>query len=121
VRDEHELHDALLTLILLPPVPEWKPYFESLERAGRASVIDHRWVATERLEAACSVPQESAVVNVLRGWMDSIGPVTAAALAARLILPGETVEAGLAKLEAEGLILRGNFTSNETEFCHRRN
>src|SRR5205085_8842913 len=37
VRDEHELYDALLTLIVLPPVEEWRPHFESLERAGRAS------------------------------------------------------------------------------------
>ena len=27
VRDADELHDALLTLILLPPVPEWATYF----------------------------------------------------------------------------------------------
>ena len=120
VRDEHELHDALLTLILLPPVPGWKQYFELLERAGRASVSDGRWVATERWQVARSVPEESAMVSVLRGWMDSIGPVTPAALAARLSLPLEAVESGLAKLESEGLILGGKFTSSETEYCHRR-
>jgi ATP-dependent Lhr-like helicase len=120
VRDEHELHDALLTLIVLPPVAEWSPYFEPLERTGRASLTERGWVATERLETARSVPEESAIVTVLRGWMDSIGPVTPAALAARLNLPLAAVETGLVKLESEGLILRGKFTSNDTEFCHRR-
>ncbi len=84
VRDEHELHDALLTLIVLPPVEEWRPYFEFLERTCRASVMDHYWVATERQEIASRVPEESAVLAVLRGWMDSIGPTTPGALAARL-------------------------------------
>ncbi|HEV2198308.1 MAG TPA: DEAD/DEAH box helicase [Bryobacteraceae bacterium] len=120
VRDEHELHDALLTLIVLPPVPEWTPWFELLERTGRASSIDRRWVATERSETARSVPEESAMASVLRGWMDSIGPVTPAALAARLDIPLEAVETALVRLESEGLILRGKFASNETEFCHRR-
>jgi len=124
VRDEHELHDALLTLILLPPVEEWRPYYETLERSGRASLLDGYWVATERFEIARRVPEEWAVLAVLRGWMDSIGPVTPSGLAARLGLPLEAVEIGLAQLESEGLILRGNFrgrlASEENEFCHRR-
>src|SRR5881397_3964129 len=36
VRDADELHDALLTLILLPPVPEWQGFFEELRSARRA-------------------------------------------------------------------------------------
>src|SRR5205823_12942546 len=39
VRDPDELHDALLTLIVLPPVPEWKPFFEDLLKMRRAKVI----------------------------------------------------------------------------------
>ncbi len=34
VRDADELHDALLTLFILPPVPEWQPWFEELRRTG---------------------------------------------------------------------------------------
>ncbi len=120
VRDEHELHDALLTLSLLPPAAEWRHYFEALERAGRASVVSGMWVATERLPIVQALPEESAVLAVLRGWMDSIGPVTPPALAARLALPLESVEIGLAQLEAEGVILRGHFASEANEFCHRR-
>ncbi|MEI9812356.1 MAG: DEAD/DEAH box helicase, partial [Acidobacteriota bacterium] len=120
VRDEHELHDALLTLIVLPPVSEWQGYFDTLVFGGRALVLDGRWVATERLAVAETLPDEAAVVAVLRGWMDSIGPVTPAALAARLGLPEESVQIGLAQLEGEGLILRGKFTGDQEEFCHRR-
>ncbi len=120
VRDEHELHDALLTLIVVPPVSEWQGYFDTLVFGGRALVLDGRWVATERLAVAETLPDEAAVVAVLRGWMDSIGPVTPAALAARLGLPEESVQIGLAQLEGEGLILRGKFTGDQEEFCHRR-
>jgi ATP-dependent helicase Lhr and Lhr-like helicase len=120
VRDEHELHDALLTLILLPPIEGWREWYETLERGGRACTLNGHWVATERLEVARSLPEEAATAMVLRGWSDSIGPITPAALAARLSLPQEAVDIALAKLESEGMILRGRFASEEDEFCHRR-
>ena len=86
--------------------------------------VNGQWVATERLEIANSLPAEAATAAVLRGWLDSIGPVTPAALAARLSLPQESIDIALAKLESEGLILRGHFASHEKdqedEFCHRR-
>src|SRR5689334_9194677 len=39
VRDADELHDALLTLVLLPAAAEWMEFFEPLLRAGRAQVL----------------------------------------------------------------------------------
>ena len=68
VRDADELHDALLTLIILPPVEEWRPLYEDLVRAGRASTIGDWWVATERLD------RTGDHISILRGWLDSIGP-----------------------------------------------
>ena len=51
-RDADELHDALLTLITLPPVSEWQAFFDELSATGRASAIRREgsefWVATER-------------------------------------------------------------------------
>src|SRR5580700_9329405 len=114
VRDPDELHDALLTLILLPPVEQWQYFFDQLRAKGRASVVDGHWVATERLDKIADY------VLILRGWMDSIGPTTTAALAERLNLPHVEVEIALAHLEAEGQILRGSWTSSDAEFCHRR-
>src|SRR5258708_8427124 len=79
VRDADELHDALLTLIVLPPLEEWAAFYQDLERAGRASTHRGRyWVATERLGRI------DDTLAILRGWADSIGPFTAAGLAGRL-------------------------------------
>jgi ATP-dependent Lhr-like helicase len=114
VRDPDELHDALLTLILLPPVEHWQYFFDQLRAKGRASIVNGHWVATERLDKTADY------ISILRGWMDSIGPATTAALAERLSIPHVEVEIALAHLEAEGQILRGSWSTSETEFCHRR-
>jgi len=156
-RDADELHDALLTLVTLPPVAEWQPFFEQLREAHRATTLragdvapasgrqlpqggqDARatgtasslWVAAERLELAlaahpegalapaiAAVPsarglpegREACAAEILRGWLESIGPTTASQIAARLAMPPPLVEAALARLEAEGQVLRGRFT-----------
>ena len=115
VRDADELHDALLTLVVLPPLEEWAGFYQELERAGRASTQAGRyWVATERLDRIDDTPA------ILRGWADSIGPFTAAGIADRLNLQVSDVESALAQLEGEGQILRGNFTGAGQEFCDRR-
>ena len=114
VRDPDELHDALLTLIILPPVEQWQYFFDQLKARGRASVADGHWVATERLD------KTTDYISILRGWMDSIGPTTTAALAESLSLPQVEVEIALAHLEAEGQILRGSWCTSDPEFCHRR-
>ena len=71
-----------------------KPFFVSgvnywsgttLARAGRASMVGGHWIATERLD------RKDDTLAVLRGWADSVGPFTAAGLAARLSLPRKEV------------------------------
>jgi len=118
VRDADELHDALLTLVILPPVPEWQSFYDELARTNRVSVHARNWVAVERLG------QVGDTVAILRGWSDSIGPFTSVSVAARLGLPVGDVAEAIAQLEADGQILRGNFTGTVTEkggeFCHRR-
>jgi ATP-dependent Lhr-like helicase len=122
VRDADELHDALLSLITLPPVEEWQGFFSELTVAGRASVVERRnkrfWVATERLHLA------SDVLATVRGWMESLGPVTTASLSGTLALPKDEIEAALLKLESEGQVMRGRFTPSlpegEIEWCNRR-
>ncbi|MBI3281986.1 MAG: DEAD/DEAH box helicase [Acidobacteria bacterium] len=122
VRDADELHDALLTLVSLPPVAEWAQWFGELARAGRSREVERSgrrfWLATERAELA------GDVVATLRGWLESTGPATASALAHRLAFPREEVDAALAQLEAEGQALRGHFSvpagEAEIEWCNRR-
>ncbi|HVV68858.1 MAG TPA: DEAD/DEAH box helicase [Gammaproteobacteria bacterium] len=65
--------------------------------------------------------REVAIVNMLRGWMLHLGPVTAEELANWLSLSLSEIEQALLKLETTGFILRGNFTGATTqEWCERR-
>ena len=119
-RDADELHDALLTLVRMRPEPQWQTFFEQLAAEGRASVLLREgvpfWVATERIPVA---DDPDAIVT---GWMESLGPVTAAELAQRIALPLDAVETALARLEAKGVIFRGHFrnTVSDLEWCNRR-
>ncbi|HUJ21775.1 MAG TPA: DEAD/DEAH box helicase [Bryobacteraceae bacterium] len=134
VRDGDELHDALLTLITLPPVAEWEAWFDELAAARRVIAIQDGgkplWAPAEKAGMARAAhfgdgdEQQTAVTEILRGWLESSGPVTAGALAEKLAVGRERIDAGLAQLEAEGQILRGRFTpdlpANELEWCNRR-
>ncbi len=151
VRDPDELHDALLTLVALPPVAAWAVWLDALAASRRAGVLrvgeTPLWVPAERLglvrclypgEAvdpalpdvgpAAPADRETAAAELLRGWLESTGPVTASGMADRLALPPSLVEAGLTRLEGEGQILRGRFTpgaagegdGKEVEWCNRR-
>jgi ATP-dependent Lhr-like helicase len=149
VRDAEELHDALLTLLVVPPVVEWEPFFPALRESRRATVLSaggaNFWVAAERLKSARllypdavtsptiedydrtpTADQESALAEALRGWLESTGPQTQSGLAMRFALPAGVMEAALLRLESEGQILRGRFTSSgaahgsEIEWCNRR-
>ena len=134
VRDADELHDALLTLITLPPVAAWQLWFDELAASRRVITIPAAggilWVAAERAGMVRAAhfgdgdEQQAAVTETLRGWLESTGPMTARALAERLSLRHELVEVGLARLEAEGQILRGRFTpdsaSDDVEWSNRR-
>ena len=149
VRDADELHDALLTLLVVPPIREWEECYPTLAEQGRATVLSsggaNFWVAAERLKSARllypdavispsiadfdrtpTLDQESAATEALRGWLESTGPHTQSGLARRFALPSGVMEAALLRLEAEGQILRGRFTpaaaapDGEIEWCNRR-
>ena len=66
-------------------------------------------------------PSEAARL-IVHGWVQCVGPFTAAGLAERLGLSHGTVEAALAALEGSGVVLRGRFTPGaaEEEWCDRR-
>ena len=65
---------------------------------------------------------ENALVEVLRGRLEGLGPSTVAELANSFGLSPSDIESGLLKLEAEGFVIRGQFSpgGNETEWCARR-
>jgi ATP-dependent Lhr-like helicase len=145
-----ELHDALLSMGVLNESEArdqgWQQHFESLRAAGRATTLQlptrRYWVAAESLplgsavypdavpDPALQVPAEfasrswqpeEALVELLRGRLQAIGAVTAAALADYFDLALPRVEHALATLEGEGSALRGHFTAAALdEWCERR-
>ncbi len=152
VRDADELHDVLLSLVLLPTdaLGDWEPFADALRASGRAATATwlsadgprRALVAAERIAIArAAVPtlelspalrpppgapqesdDESALVMIVRGWLESIGPTSASDLATRLGLSPPAVAAALARLEHEGVALQGRFTPGASggEWCERR-
>jgi ATP-dependent Lhr-like helicase len=119
-RDADEVHDALLTLIRLLPVPAWQSFFDELIASRRASIIIRGgkpfWIAAERL----SLTDDATAV--VAGWMESSGPTTVNELANKIAFPETEIEAALFQLEAQGQVLRGHFRNHESaiEWCNRR-
>ncbi|MBM3273515.1 MAG: hypothetical protein FJZ00_00070 [Candidatus Sericytochromatia bacterium] len=141
VRDADELHDALLTLGVLPAElarGAEAVWFAQLRAAGRAHdlAIGNRevWVAHERLEAvgrafglrsladADADAADEARTAIVRGWLECSGPLTVADLVERTLLAEGEVRIALAALEGSGLVLVGRFTADrgEDEACDRR-
>lgn len=146
VRDADELHDALATLIVLPPVAAWNAWYDELVAQRRAGTLRAGdvplWVCAERLDlarlaypaaalqpamaavAGMAVPElpEIAVAEIVRGWLECSGPVTVGELADRLAFTHEAVAAAVLRLETEGQVLRGRFRPGveQEEWCNRR-
>ena len=98
--------------------------------AERANQFRALWPLV-RTEPEVSVPfsrdarewsRDDALIEIIRGRLEGLGPVTTTTLASPLGLkPGE-IAIPLASLEAEGFVMRGRFTAGETEdeWCERR-
>ena len=54
--------------------------------------------------------RDDALLQLVRGWMEHSGPVEVACLAHTVGLPAADIEAAMLRLEAEGRVLRGQFT-----------
>jgi ATP-dependent helicase Lhr and Lhr-like helicase len=148
-QDADELHDALVWLGFLSEAEvtagagwrDWLTELAAAKRAGRIETPGGRlWISAERAaqfralfptakivpkigvsgKAECS-PDE-ALVEIIRGRLEGLGPVTTAALAQAFELSVEKIAAPLAALEREGFAMRGRFTpaASEEEWCERR-
>ncbi len=151
VGSRDELHDALVVLGFVTGEEgrEWRSWLLELIAERRATILRptepglELWVAAERLPQLAAVlpgasleppiapapgserrswEPEAALVEILRGRLEGLGPVTAGSLAAPMGLPVPSVEAALVALEVEGFGFRGRFTpgAQETEWCARR-
>lgn len=151
-RDAEALHDALLQLGLMPVSPhhpvstlfaaaERGRFVSWLQQTRRAAEHGGYVFAAERVPlvqalfpdarlALSALPgdlpmdREAAARQLVRGWMELLGPTTIPELQALLPLTRYDVEAALTKLEAVGQVLRGTFrpgaAAEETEWCDRR-
>jgi ATP-dependent helicase Lhr and Lhr-like helicase len=145
-----ELHDAMSWLTFLTDAevqrqPGWAELIDVLAKQRRVTRLDEPplWVTAERLPLLQAVfPQatlrpplevpatyakewarEDALVEIVRGRLEGVGPTTSAAIAASLGLPITSIESVLARLQAEGFAMRGQFTPGavaEGEWCERR-
>ena len=107
-------------------LPLFEAVFPSL--LGGGGRIEPPVEAPER-ERARAWERGEALIELVRGRMESLGPVTAHAIAASIGLDVREIGAALAALETEGAVLRGSFTPRpangttavvEEEWCDRR-
>jgi ATP-dependent Lhr-like helicase len=84
-------------------------------------------VLPESLNVQDWIP-ENALIELLRGRLEGLGPVTAKELAASLDIELSQLNFALASLEAEGFVFQGHYTpltarggsSGDKEWCERR-
>jgi ATP-dependent Lhr-like helicase len=159
-QDPGETHDALMLhgYMLDAETHEWKEHLNALVASGRATRFNELWAATERvplfqavypdvapnppvkvpeLRAGTKTPGETpglqpdaALLEIVRGRMEAIGPATVARLSDEMKLPASQLEQALIGLETQGVVLRGYFEiapTRETnsgqsapEWCDRR-
>ncbi len=187
LRDEHELHDLLHSLIALPlaiidreEARHWPIFYERLTQKGRAQTLDLNgtpcWVATERLphiaalyplrdgsrltqdassltgaadslifccgverpphfveaeqtsmhQETNQVTKEESTQKCVQGWLQILGPTTAASFANTLNLDPSAIFQAFLAMEMQGLLMRGAFEypateePHEIEWCERR-
>jgi ATP-dependent Lhr-like helicase len=132
LRDEDELHDALLQLVLMPEgevPPRYVPSLLAQRRVAWLEVGPKRFLVPAERQSAIRalfpgfplqpelvplpgdkpVERDAAVSQVVRGWMEMLGPTTAGELATYTALDESEVNLALHQLEATGGILRGRF------------
>jgi ATP-dependent helicase Lhr and Lhr-like helicase len=143
-----ELHDALLWLTFMTDEERqsnaaWPGLMDALAADGRVLRLSNEppgvepnharhpalWVATERRALFEPLPaSDESMVEIVRGRLEGLGPVTASAIAHSLVVPASRIHIALAALEAEGFAMRGRFGPGavqgsgvaEEEWCERR-
>jgi ATP-dependent Lhr-like helicase len=124
-----ELHDALLWLTFMTDEESgsnaaWPALMNDLAAQGRvvrtsAAGRAALWVAAERLPL---FDPDLILVDIVRGRLEGLGPVTVSQIAGSLAIEAARIEAAMLALEAQGIAMRGSFTplSSQEEWCDRR-
>lgn len=148
-RDADELHDALVMTGFLTAEEVrqsgWEALADELARTNRGAIAHagaaRLWVAAERLlqlqavfpdcrlspsisaprNAARSDDASHALIELLRGRVETLGPTTEHDVAQSIGLPAPDIAVAFAALESEGFVLRGYFEPGAGEqWCERR-
>jgi ATP-dependent Lhr-like helicase len=100
--------------IAIDRLPQWKAIFQSFELAPELYLPD-------RL-ASQVWTKEKALVEIVRGRLEALGPVRAVDIARSMGVDTSEIDNTLIALENEGFAFRGKFTPGtvETEWCERR-
>ncbi len=149
IRDAEELHDALMSVFVMPPNRNYEVFARSLIAQGRCTRLRlHQgqvfWVAAERVPTVQSamdghwepamadlpfhaepLDHEQASAAILRGQMEELGPRTASALAKSTGMSESQILVALGVLESEGAVLCGQYTresrdTGDKEWCDKR-
>jgi ATP-dependent Lhr-like helicase len=123
----------------------WQHYLAELQQGLRATRLqspsgETMWVAAERLQAMqllcpegvmtptikpLAVTEaesfETAITEIMRSRLESLGPVTVDQLAQPVRRSANEVQQALLKLEQEGFVIQGHFNPQQTatEWCER--
>src|SRR5262245_28759375 len=145
-----ELHDAMVWLGFITEeearTPSWNGWLAELAKDKRATKLStsshsiritaerlaqfHAIWRSARLEPAIVAPdgaaergwsRDEALVEIVRGRLEGLGPVTQEALSASLGLSAGEIASALAALQSEGFALCGRFTPGVAvdEWCER--
>ncbi len=149
--DADELHDALCWLTFMTETEmakraDWTDWATSLAAGRRAARLRcggaRLWAAAERLpllqavlpgarpEPPIEAPaqylrpwtEDEALLEIARGRLQGLGPVSAAALGAPIGIASGRMAAALAALQTEGSVMHGRFTAEapeDGEWCER--
>ncbi len=127
------------TTVYIPPLPPGDDCMDAGGRATPGAVAEGwgegaeitLWVAVERLPMLRAIypdvtpipsleapaefttrtwTKEEALIELVRGQLQGLGPVTATQLAQRLSIAPNAIDLALAALEGEGFAMRGRFT-----------
>jgi ATP-dependent helicase Lhr and Lhr-like helicase len=132
MRDEDELHDALLQLVLVRASEVPRGLEKGLFSQGRVAWLERGesrfLVSAERgnavralfpdgvtqpvlpvLEYDRPVDRDAAMLQVVRGRMEMVGPTTVTELARLTTLDPDEINIALHALESQGSVLRGQF------------
>lgn len=107
--------------------PNSRPIFIAVERLPQWNTVLESFELTPELHlperiAKQSWTREQALVEIVRGRLEALGPVRAADIARSCGMAIEDIDIALFALENEGFAFRGKFTPDtvETEWCERR-